>query len=74
MSVSDNGPGVPSEIQPSVFERFTRADASRVRQAGGSSTGLGLAIVAAVMNAHGGQVSLDSQPGHTTFTIRIPAA
>lgn len=74
LSVSDNGPGVPSEIQPSVFERFTRADASRVRQAGGSSTGLGLAIVAAVMNAHGGQVSLDSQPGHTTFTIRIPAA
>ncbi len=72
IAVSDNGPGVPPEIQDSVFERFTRADVSRVRQAGGSSTGLGLAIVAAVVNAHGGQVSLDSRPGVTTFSIRIP--
>jgi two-component system OmpR family sensor kinase len=74
ISVSDNGPGVPAEIQDSVFERFTRADVSRVRRAGGSSTGLGLAIVAAVVNAHGGQVSLDSRPGGTTFSIRIPLA
>ncbi|HSK34799.1 MAG TPA: HAMP domain-containing sensor histidine kinase [Propionicimonas sp.] len=74
ISVTDNGPGVPTEIQDSVFERFTRADASRVRQAGGSSTGLGLAIVAAVVNAHGGQVDLDSRPGHTRFTIRVPLA
>ena len=74
ISVTDNGPGVPADIQDSVFERFTRADVSRVRKAGGSSTGLGLAIVAAVINAHGGQVSLDSRPGHTCFTIRIPLA
>jgi two-component system OmpR family sensor kinase len=74
IAVSDNGPGVPAEIQDSVFERFTRADVSRVRKAGGSSTGLGLAIVSAVVNAHGGQVSLESQPGGTTFTIRIPLA
>ncbi len=74
ISVTDNGPGVPAEIQDSVFERFTRADVSRVRQAGGSSTGLGLAIVAAVVNAHGGQVDLDSRPGHTRFTIRVPLA
>ena len=74
ISVTDNGPGVPPEIQDSVFERFTRADVSRVRKAGGSSTGLGLAIVAAVVNAHGGRVSLDSRPGHTRFTIRIPLA
>jgi len=74
ISVTDNGPGVPAEIQDSVFERFTRADVSRVRQAGGSSTGLGLAIVAAVVNAHGGQVALDSRPGHTRFTIRVPLA
>jgi two-component system OmpR family sensor kinase len=74
ISVTDNGPGVPTEIQDSVFERFTRADASRVRQAGGSSTGLGLAIVTAVVNAHGGQVDLDSRPGHTRFTIRVPLA
>jgi two-component system OmpR family sensor kinase len=74
ISVTDNGPGVPTEIQHSVFERFTRADVSRVRQAGGSSTGLGLAIVAAVVNAHGGQVALTSQPGYTRFTIRVPLA
>lgn len=72
ISVTDNGPGVPVEIQDRVFERFTRADASRVRQSSGSSTGLGLAIVAAVMKAHGGEVKLDSRPGHTCFTIRVP--
>jgi two-component system, OmpR family, sensor kinase len=74
VSVTDNGPGVPTEIQENVFERFTRADVSRVRQAGGSSTGLGLAIVAAVVNAHGGRVDLDSRPGYTRFTIRVPLA
>jgi two-component system, OmpR family, sensor kinase len=74
ISVTDNGPGVPAEIQESVFERFSRADVSRVRQAGGSSTGLGLAIVAAVVNAHGGKVDLDSRPGYTRFTIRVPLA
>lgn len=74
ISVTDNGPGVDPSIQDKLFERFTRADASRVRQAGGSSTGLGLAIVAAVVKAHHGTVSVDSQPGHTCFTIRIPLA
>lgn len=72
ISVTDNGPGVAPDIQDKVFERFTRADASRVRQAGGSSTGLGLAIVAAVVKAHHGTVSLDSHPGNTRFTIRVP--
>lgn len=72
--VTDNGPGVPAEIKDTVFERFTRADASRVRQRGGSSTGLGLAIVTAVINAHGGQVGLDSEPGRTTFSVRVPLA
>lgn len=72
--VSDDGPGVPPEIRDTVFERFTRADASRVRKEVGSSTGLGLAIVSAVVNAHGGEVSLDSVPGRTTFTVRIPLA
>jgi len=74
ISVTDNGPGVPPEIQNAVFERFTRADVSRVRQSGGSSTGLGLAIVAAVMKAHGGEVVLDSHPGYTRFIIRVPLA
>lgn len=74
VAVTDDGPGVPPEIQDSVFERFTRADVSRARQSGGSSTGLGLAIVAAVVGAQGGQVGLDSRPGYTCFTVRLPLA
>lgn len=74
ISVTDDGPGVSPEIQSTVFERFTRADASRVRQDGGSSTGLGLAIVSAVVKAHGGSVELDSRPGRTVFTVRVPLA
>ena len=72
--VHDNGPGVPAEIQDRVFERFTRADVSRVRNEGGSSTGLGLAIVAAVVGALHGSVSVESVPGDTTFTVRLWAA
>ena len=72
--VTDDGPGVPPEIRDTVFERFTRAEASRVRHAGGSSTGLGLAIVAAVIAAHRGTVTLETAPGATTFALRLPAA
>lgn len=74
LTVTDDGPGVPPELQASVFERFTRAEVSRVRIPGGSSTGLGLAIVAAVVAAHHGTASLESRPGRTAFTIRIPVA
>jgi two-component system OmpR family sensor kinase len=70
--VSDNGPGVDAELQPQVFERFTRADSSRSRAAG--STGLGLSIVQAVVTAHGGEVRVTSQPGNTTFEITLPLA
>jgi two-component system OmpR family sensor kinase len=71
LTVRDNGPGVPPELQPDVFQRFARGDTSRNRAAG--STGLGLSIVAAVAQAHGGSVSLDSRPGDTTFTVLLPA-
>ena len=67
---SDNGPGIPAELQPQVFERFARGDTSRSRNAG--STGLGLAIVSAVVRAHGGAIELRSVPGHTEFTVRLP--
>jgi len=71
LAVRDNGPGVPKELQPDVFQRFARGDTSRNRAAG--STGLGLSIVAAVAQAHGGSVSLHSEPGDTTFTVLLPA-
>ena len=70
--VSDNGPGIPAELQPNIFQRFTRGDTSRARAAGSSSTGLGLSIVDAVVQAHGGDVRVDSEPGRTTFTVTLP--
>ena len=69
--VADDGPGIPAELQPEVFERFARGDRSRSRAAG--STGLGLAIVAAVVDAHGGTVGVESRPAGTTFTVRLPS-
>jgi two-component system OmpR family sensor kinase len=71
LSVTDNGPGIPDELRPDLFERFVRADSSRSRAAG--STGLGLSIVAAVIAAHRGTVGVDSRPGRTRFTITLPA-
>lgn len=68
--ISDNGPGIPADLQPAVFERFARGEKSRSRAAG--STGLGLAIVASVIGAHGGTVDLQSAPGRTVFTVRLP--
>ncbi|WP_020518747.1 sensor histidine kinase [Catelliglobosispora koreensis] len=71
VTIADNGPGIPPELQPEIFERFTRGDSSRSRAAG--STGLGLAIVSAVVAAHHGTVSVDSRPGRTVFTVRLPS-
>lgn len=72
VDVVDDGPGIPAELLPYVFERFARGDASRSRHAG--STGLGLAIVQAVVVAHGGTVDVRSVPGRTEFAVRLPAA
>ncbi|MFE0139112.1 HAMP domain-containing sensor histidine kinase [[Kitasatospora] papulosa] len=71
LEVQDNGPGIPAELQPHVFERFARGDASRSRNAG--STGLGLAIVQAVAAAHGGLAEVRSVPGDTVFAVHLPA-
>ncbi|MFG2462159.1 sensor histidine kinase [Streptomyces sp. NPDC048523] len=70
LKVHDNGPGIPEDVQPGVFERFTRADRSTKAETGGA--GLGLSIVAAVVEAHGGSVTLESAPGSTTFAVRLP--
>ena len=69
ISVADNGPGIPAELLPDLFERFTRADTSRSHAVNASSTGLGLAIVDAVVTAHQGTVLVTSRPGMTRFTI-----
>ncbi|MCI4061069.1 HAMP domain-containing histidine kinase [Micromonospora sp. R77] len=72
LSVVDDGPGVPPDLQAEVFERFARGDSSRSREHG--STGLGLAIVAAVVEAHHGRVELASRPGRTAFTVWLPGS
>ncbi|WP_459737880.1 ATP-binding protein [Streptomyces sp. E-15] len=71
VDVEDDGPGIPAELLPHVFERFARGDSARSRATG--STGLGLAIVQAVAAAHGGAVTVDSAPGRTVFTVHLPA-
>ena len=58
-------------MQAELFERFARADRSRARQTGG--TGLGLSIAKAIVTAHHGTIEVDSTPGDTTFTLRLPA-
>jgi two-component system OmpR family sensor kinase len=70
--VHDDGPGLPAELLPHAFERFTRGDSSRTRSSGGA--GLGLSLVAAIVTAQGGTVDLASTPGSTTFTVTLPAA
>jgi two-component system OmpR family sensor kinase len=72
LSVTDDGPGIPSELLPDLFERFVRADTARSHEGIGGSTGLGLAIVDAVITAHRGSVGVTSRPGQTSFTIRLP--
>ncbi|MGV8970658.1 MAG: sensor histidine kinase [Microbacteriaceae bacterium] len=72
VSVADAGPGIDEALVDSVFERFARGDSSRSRAAG--STGLGLAIVAAIVDAHGGTVTVKSEPGRTTFSVALPLA
>lgn len=69
--VTDTGPGLTAEQQTAVFDRFWRSDAARSREQGGS--GLGLAITKGIVEAHGGQVGVESMPGAgTTFWFTLP--
>ena len=70
LTVTDDGPGIPQDLLPHLFERFFRADKSRSRQAG--SFGLGLSIVASIVDAHNGTIAAESASGRTTFKVRLP--
>ncbi|MGA4670060.1 sensor histidine kinase [Propionibacteriaceae bacterium Y1923] len=72
LQVEDDGPGIPEELQARIFDRFVRGDDSRSRASG--STGLGMSIVEAIVTAHHGSVAVDSRPGRTVFTVRLPLA
>ena len=73
IAVQDDGPGLPPEAKARVFERFYRVDKARSRDQGG--TGLGLAIVKHVVQAHGGEVRVESTPNAgSTFFVSLPPA
>lgn len=73
IAVTDQGVGIPEDELDRVFERFFRSDPARSRNTGGS--GLGLSIVKHVVQNHGGDIRVWSQPGNgSTFTIRLPEA
>ncbi|WP_267421225.1 MULTISPECIES: sensor histidine kinase [unclassified Curtobacterium] len=69
--VTNDGPAIPAETLPILFDRFTRGEASRSREYG--TSGLGLAIVRAVIEAHGGTIRVVSDTARTAFTVTLPA-
>jgi signal transduction histidine kinase len=72
LSIEDQGlEGITAEHLPHIFDRFYKADASRVGVKGGS--GLGLSIVKAIIERHGGTISVASRPGRTVFEVVLPA-
>ncbi|MBI2908557.1 MAG: HAMP domain-containing protein [Chloroflexi bacterium] len=73
IAVEDTGPGIDPADLPYIFERFYRADASRTRTSGGA--GLGLTIAKELVEAHGGTIRVDSDPGKgASFRLTLPIA
>ena len=73
LCVSDDGPGIPPDAKARVFERFFRVDKARSRDSGG--TGLGLSIVKHIVQSHGGEVWVESEPGRgASFFFTLPKA
>ncbi|MFC1964357.1 sensor histidine kinase [Chloroflexota bacterium] len=74
VAVTDTGEGIPAEDLPNIFERFYRVDKSRARTTGGS--GLGLTIAKRLVEAHGGKIGVQSEPGKGSrfwFTVPVVA-
>jgi signal transduction histidine kinase len=70
LSIDDEGPGIGPEHLAHIFDRFYKADQARTGAAGGS--GLGLSIVKAIVERHGGRISVVSRPGATVFEMLLP--
>ncbi|MCC7122145.1 MAG: HAMP domain-containing protein, partial [Gammaproteobacteria bacterium] len=68
--VEDSGEGIPAEHLPHVFDRFYKTD--HARAAGTAGSGLGLSIAKAIVERHGGTISVESRPGQTAFVILLP--
>ncbi len=71
VAVTDDGPGIDPDLGDEVFTRFARGDTARTRAASGA--GLGLSLARSIARAHGGDVTVESRPGHTCFSLHLPA-
>jgi signal transduction histidine kinase len=76
-TVTDHGPGISPEHLPHVFDRFYKAEESRASRHGRApvshGSGLGLSIVKAIVERHGGRITVRSEPGRTVFEVVVPA-
>lgn len=73
ITISDNGPGIPEEDIPHIFERFFRSEKSRTRSKGGKGYGLGLSIAYWIVRNHGGEIEVQNlQPHGTAFRVWLP--
>jgi signal transduction histidine kinase len=71
IDIADNGPGIPADKLPHIFDRFYRVDTARTKHC--ESTGLGLAISRELIEAHGGEIAVASTPGAgSCFTVLLP--
>ena len=68
LEVQDNGPGIPDDVLPRIFDPFFTTKEV------GAGTGLGLSITHGIVERHGGEIQVASEPGQTRFTLQIPAA